>query len=172
MWRGKADHGVGRGGGQARRAPTAYELEAFAELKIQKTDRTFIGAMYVAHWRLVALFDCIVGLAPFRDLSLVLPLYQAGVVLRQLTDYVLDEKARSAPLPYSLVISRKDKPDIDYFRTRDPASMRALVNYDLLCRTVVDPDVLALYSEPDTTWEAWRPHLFACLQSAPIMERQ
>jgi hypothetical protein len=27
--------------------------------------------------------------------------------------------------------------------------------------TVVDPDVLALYSEPDTTWEPWRPHLLA-----------
>jgi hypothetical protein len=105
--------------------------------------------------------------ARFRDLSLVLSLYQARVVLRQLTDYVLDDKPRSARVPSGLFIPRKGKPYIDYFRRRDPASMPALVNYALSSTTVLDPDVLTLYNEPDTTWEACAPPLLGLRAVGP-----
>jgi hypothetical protein len=105
---------VARADAQIEAGPTAHELEVMAGLNLEKTDHTFIGALYASNWRLVSLANCVVGASPFRDLSVVLPVYHAGVVIRQLRDYVLEDKARSAPLPSSLFLPRKGKQGVDY----------------------------------------------------------
>jgi hypothetical protein len=122
---------VTRADAEREEGRTAYEQEVMVELNIQKTDHTFIGALYAANWRLVSVANCVVGLSPFRDLSLVLPVYHAGVVIRQLRDYVLEDKARSAPWPYSLFLPRKGGQDVDYFLTTHLPGMRALINYSV-----------------------------------------
>jgi hypothetical protein len=145
--------------GTKRRPPTQYELEAMANTKIGKIDRTVVRSMFAANWSIVVLEGGIVGMSRFRDASLVLPMYGAAKVLGQLTDYFLEDKPRLGLIPYGLFLPTNGKPNSDYFLTGDIIGMRALVNYALASAENADEHLLARCADPASPVDVLRAYM-------------
>jgi hypothetical protein len=106
---------------------------------IAQFERTVMADLFVKNWRLVVFAGIVVGYTPFRDCSLVLTIFSAGRVLSQLHNYLSEDKARRAPVPYGEFIPKKGKRTIDYFYTTSSTDLRALLNYALAsCLTASD----------------------------------
>jgi hypothetical protein len=83
-------------------------------------------------------------------------MFSGGKVLTQLTDYLVEDKARKRPFPYHLFVPAKGKPGVDYFRLHDLSDLPALFNYAMVSVNHIQAEVMEAYMHPDASWTQLR----------------
>jgi hypothetical protein len=105
---------------------SSAEIENLAISHIEEWEHTPLEKLFSRAWRLISIDSLIIGYSPFPDCSLILSLYSANIVLKQLFEYFSAEVERCGPLPAHLFFPIKGKPGIDYWSLYKQEDIRAL----------------------------------------------
>jgi hypothetical protein len=105
---------------------SSAEIENLAMARIEEWDHTPLEKVFSRAWRLVSIDELVVGYSPFPDCSLILSLYSANLVLKQLYRYFSEEVERRGPIPSNLFFPVKGKPCIDHWSLYRQEDVRAL----------------------------------------------